>query len=238
VIGFVAVEGIDGAGKSTFADRLAVELRRRDQLPVQLTEPSHGRFGQRVRQLLAEGVAITDERLGELFLADRRDHTARRTRPLLAVARERPDLGIVLVQDRSYYSSQAYQGLDAEAAQADIERYEKVAVRPDLVLLLDVPLDVAAARIAGRQGLADGTASGPASPRRRQGLADGTASGPASPRRRPAAEQDVTSLDVLGRARAVYLDLAARLPHFTVLDGMRPATELAAEVAERYWPPR
>jgi dTMP kinase len=237
VIGFVAVEGIDGAGKSTFADRLAVELRRRDQLPVQLTEPSHGRFGQRVRQLLAEGVAITDERLGELFLADRRDHTARRTRPLLAVARERPELGIVLVQDRSYYSSQAYQGLDAEAAQADIERYEKVAVRPDLVLLLDVPLDVAAARIAGRQGLADGTASGSASPRRRQGLADGTASGSASPRRRPA-EQDVTSLDVLGRARAVYLDLAARLPHFTVLDGMRPATELAAEVAERYWPPR
>lgn len=200
---FVVVEGIDGAGKSTFAARLATELRRRDRLPVQLSEPSYGPLGQEARQLLAKGVAMTDPRLNELFLADRRDHTARRTRPLLAIARDRPGLRMVLVQDRSYYSSQAYQGLDDAAARADIERYERVTVRPDLVLVLDVPLEVAAERIA----------------------------------RRPAAEQDVTSVEVLGRARAVYLELAARLPHFAVLDGTRAVDALADEVASRYWPP-
>jgi dTMP kinase len=200
--GFVAVEGIDGAGKSSLVVRLSGALRRRGYVPVQLVEPSYGPFGLAVRELLASGVAITDERLNRLFLADRRDHAARRTRPLLEVARERPEQRIVLVQDRSYYSSQAYQGLHEDAATADIARFESVAVRPDLVILLDVPIEVARARIDDR----------------------------------PRADQDVSSLEVLATARAVYLDLAKRHPHFEVFDGMRPVDDLVDEIASRHWP--
>jgi dTMP kinase len=145
----LALEGIDGSGKSTQARALA------DALGAQLThEPGATPVGARLRELLlapdAPPLSTRTEAL--LMAADRAEHVARLIEPALAA-------GAWVVTDRFSASTIAYQGygrgLDLDALRALVS-WGAAGVVPDLSVLVDVPVEVAAARLAeGGRGGAD-----------------------------------------------------------------------------------
>ncbi len=142
----VVLEGVDGGGKSTLARGLARALRARGLTVVETKEPTDGPLGQQIRAL-ARGAreTISAEEELALFLEDRRRHVADVVRPALA-------RGEVVVQDRSYFSTVAYQGergLDRARLMAESEA---IAPRPDVLLVIDLPADVALARIRAARG--------------------------------------------------------------------------------------
>jgi dTMP kinase len=144
----IVLEGLDGAGTTTQA-RLVVEALRQKGRSVHLTrEPSDGPVGQLVREMLVGKHGIDGQPLSQitfslLFAADRIDHLQREVEPALA-------RGEVVVSDRWYHSSLAYQGTGAERAW--IEVLNQRARRPDLTILLRVDPETAARRrvAAGR----------------------------------------------------------------------------------------
>lgn len=138
---FIALEGIEGCGKSTQARRLA------DRLGAVLTrEPGGTDLGARLRALLldAEGAPLGDRTEALLMAADRAQHLAEVVGPALEAGRD-------VVTDRSVYSTLAYQGHGRGLEVADLARISDWAtggVWPHLAVLIDVPVEVAAARRA------------------------------------------------------------------------------------------
>jgi dTMP kinase len=145
----VVLEGLDGAGTTTQARRLVDSLTVRGK-PAHLTrEPSDGPVGRLLREMLvgkhapAGGGSITQDTFSLLFAADRMDHLQREVEPELV-------RGSLVVSDRWYHSSLAYQGTGAERAW--IRELNRRARRPELTILLRVRPEVAAERrlAAGR----------------------------------------------------------------------------------------
>ena len=129
----IVFEGLDGAGKTTQLALLDAHLRSGGHGVVCLREPTDGPWGQRLRRLMLQGRGgMTPETELAWFLNDRRDHVDQRIRPAL----ERKQ---IVLLDRYYFSTMAYQGalghdpLDIQA------RNEAFAPPPDLLLLLDLP---------------------------------------------------------------------------------------------------
>lgn len=152
---FIVVEGLDGAGTTTQCERL-VERLRADDVPVLATrEPSDGPIGALIRQILSGRVAVpVDEdsmrsvdgdALALLFAADRLDHVDAEIEPALASGR-------VVVSDRYYHSSFAYQGEgDEEEFETDwVRTLNERAVPPDLTVFLRAPARVCLKRLAVR----------------------------------------------------------------------------------------
>jgi dTMP kinase len=146
----IAFEGIDGTGKSTQVARLATRLRAEGRAVVQTSEPTQGEWGRKIRALAREGregVAREDEL--DWFLRDRMEHVEQTIRPALHA-------GKIVVTDRYYFSTMAYQGalgLDPRRIQ---EMNEALFPRPDLVILLVASPEVGLSRIARhRKGLRD-----------------------------------------------------------------------------------
>jgi dTMP kinase len=139
----IAIEGIDGAGKTTQANRLAERLRAGGLDVVQTKEPTNGPFGQKLRASSVEGRLSPDEELA-LFLADRAEHVERLIRPSLQA-------GKVVIVDRYYFSTVAYQGARGTKAIDELLRMnEAFAPEPDLLFVLDVPAPVGIERIRAR----------------------------------------------------------------------------------------
>ncbi|MCB9653052.1 MAG: dTMP kinase [Deltaproteobacteria bacterium] len=146
----VVLEGIDGSGKSTLAHALADALKARGFSDVVVTrEPTDGPFGREIRAIAAGGRAnVTKEYEYQLFQDDRRAHVEAVVRPAL-------ERGAVVVQDRSYFSTLVYQGergLDPVAMRAESEQ---IAPKPDLLFIVDVPVEVALTRIRNTRTAAD-----------------------------------------------------------------------------------
>lgn len=138
----IVIEGIDGTGKSTQA-RLLAEWLRRDGRKVELaSEPTNGRWGLAARESAMTNLLSAIEEL-ELFLNDRREHVAEFIEPTLAA-------GSWMVLDRYYFSTMAYQrdcGLGSDEIRALNEAF---APPPDALLVLDLPVTSALARIRSR----------------------------------------------------------------------------------------
>jgi dTMP kinase len=141
---YVVLEGIDGSGKTELADRLVPPMVKRGHSVSRFREPTDAFLraqGARLVRRDPVGAALCFT-LDRLIL-----------RPEVERCLSRGDL---VLQDRSFYSTLAYQsvGLD-EGPRGELERLQRtVAIEPDLVLFLDVPVDVARSRIADR-GAAD-----------------------------------------------------------------------------------
>jgi len=138
----VVLEGIDGAGKSTQIRRLQLLAQALGFECVASREPTYGQYGKRLRDSAASGRLSRHEE-HQLLLLDRREHLETLVQPALA-------RGAVVLLDRYYFSSIAYQagpGLLAEQIRADNEAF---APPPDLLLILDLPVDVGLARIGAR----------------------------------------------------------------------------------------
>jgi len=136
----IAVEGIDGAGTTTQVARLVDGLRAAGFASHATREPSDGPIGRLLRDMLGGAHAPVDATtMSLLFAADRADHIAREVSPALA-------RGEVVVSDRWYHSSLAYQGTDEERSW--IATLNQRALVPDLTVLLEVDPRVAADRRA------------------------------------------------------------------------------------------
>lgn len=125
----VVLEGIDGAGKSTVLRRLADHCAACGLKSAVSREPTNGPWGMKLRQSMAEGRLSLEEEL-ELFLKDRAEHVESVIRPALAE-------GKVVLLDRYYLSTAAYQGARGADPGEILARNEVFAPKPDLVLLLD-----------------------------------------------------------------------------------------------------
>lgn len=141
---FITLEGIDGAGKSTHLCWLVNHLQAAGHTVVQTREPGGTPLGEKLRVLLLhEPMHLETEAL--LMFAARREHLERVIWPALT-------RGDWVVCDRFTDASFAYQGggrgLSSEKL-AQLENWVHEGFQPDLTLLFDLPIDIAARRMAG-----------------------------------------------------------------------------------------
>jgi dTMP kinase len=136
----IVIEGIDGTGKSSLAESLARRLRRGGWRVGRWREPSRGALGQAARRASAKDPA----QAAFLFTLDRGSQRADLRR-----LRARSD---VVLSDRSFYSTLAYQGSALPPMErSQLERLQRAfAEPPDLVLWLDLPPKEALARVRER----------------------------------------------------------------------------------------
>jgi len=138
---FITFEGIDGVGKSTQANLLQEYLESLGKEVVRSLEPGGTPLGKEIRNLLLHRKGTVAPRAEALlYAADRAHHVATRIRPALAE-------GKVVISDRYFDSSVAYQGAGRELSMAEVRHISLWAVEnllPRLTVLLD--LDAATAR--------------------------------------------------------------------------------------------
>ena len=129
---FVTFEGLDGSGKSTQAELLAEHLRGLGHEVVSTREPGGTELGERVRELLLAGGAISAWAEAALFAAARAELVARVIRPAL-------ERGADVVCDRYLDSSLAYQGIARGLGVGRVLELNRPAIGdllPDLTFLL------------------------------------------------------------------------------------------------------
>ena len=137
----VNLEGIDGCGKSTQSKLLLEKLEGEGEKVIILKEPTKRPHGQKLWDVLHGKRKATNEEILELFVLDRIQHVEEKIQPAL-------DDGTVILMDRYYYSSMAYQvagGIDVE----EIREKHVFAPKPDVVLIFDLPVSVALERVKG-----------------------------------------------------------------------------------------
>ena len=144
---FITLEGGEGAGKSTQLAAMQAWLRQKGHDVIATREPGGTALGERIRDVLLHH---TDEMSAEaetlLMFAARAEHLERVIRPALSA-------GKVVLCDRFTDATYAYQGggrgLSAERI-AHLEHWVQGDLRPDLTILLDVPVKIGLERAAGR----------------------------------------------------------------------------------------
>lgn len=145
--GFLTLEGVDGAGKSTHLEGIARRLRERLNREVVVTrEPGGTPLAEKLRSLvLAEPMDPLTETL--LMFAARADHVRRVIRPAL-------ERGAWVVCDRFTDATLAYQGAGKGVPEARILQLAEAAhpgLAPDRTLVFDCPYDISRQRMAGRR---------------------------------------------------------------------------------------
>ncbi|MFH9677075.1 dTMP kinase [Streptomyces sp. NPDC017405] len=141
---FIALEGGDGAGKSTQAEALAEWIRAKGHEVVVTREPGATPVGKRLRSILLDvssaGLSHRAEAL--LYAADRAEHVDTVVRPAL-------ERGAVVISDRYIDSSVAYQGAGRDLSPTEVARINRWATHglvPHLTVLLDVAPETARER--------------------------------------------------------------------------------------------
>lgn len=139
---FIVIEGIDGTGKSTQAKRLGEWFTSQGREVVLSREPTAGPWGQKVRESAATGRLSPEDEL-QYFLNDRLQHVEELIKPSLAA-------GKVVILDRYYFSTMAYQGARGFDPNEIRRKNELFAPVPDLLLIMDLDVDTALTRIGAR----------------------------------------------------------------------------------------
>lgn len=141
---FIAVEGIDGSGKSTQVAALCSRLKAEGHQVYPTFEPTNGPIGSLIRQMFSTRIIADDKTIAALFVADRLDHLQNPVNGILKKLEE----GITVITDRYYFSSYAYHGahmplewvIQSNALSAEL-------LRPDLNIFIDIPPEVGFERV-------------------------------------------------------------------------------------------
>ncbi|WP_369377409.1 dTMP kinase [Streptomyces sp. cg36] len=141
---FIALEGGDGAGKSTQAQALAEWIRAKGHEVVVTREPGATPVGKRLRSILLDvsSAGLSNRAEALLYAADRAEHIDSLVRPAL-------ERGAIVISDRYIDSSVAYQGAGRDLSPTEIARINRWATDglvPHLTVLLDVSPETARER--------------------------------------------------------------------------------------------
>lgn len=196
---FISFEGIDGVGKSTQADLLETWLQGKGKTVVRTLEPGGTEVGVEIRKILLHHRGDLAPRAeAALFAADRAHHVASKIRPALS-------RGEIVITDRYFDSSVAYQGAGRELSQTEVRDLSLWAVGgllPNLTVLLDLPADVARNRRNGSGTEPDRLES--------------------------------EKIEFFERARQAYLDLAKAEPNrFLVIDASATVEQMQQQIVDR-----
>lgn len=142
----IAIEGIDGAGKTTQAKRVVRRLKSLGYRAAYTSEPTNTSIGRLIKKELS-GRITNPHKQALLFAADRIDHVYRVIRPLM-------EKGFIVVCDRYLYSSFAYQGVLTRDV-GWVREINRMAPPPSLAILIDVPVAVALKRKRRFRGFED-----------------------------------------------------------------------------------
>jgi dTMP kinase len=150
---YLVVEGIDGAGKTTQAKILAEHLTLDGLSVVEMVEPGSTRIGQELRRIILDpDIELQTETELDLFTAVRRESVHQIIRPSTLI-------GKTVVSDRNWFSTVAYQGfgrdLDVDAIIEQTKRVMGEYFLPDGAVILDLPVEVAEARLGQSRAKAD-----------------------------------------------------------------------------------
>ncbi|MBI1289636.1 dTMP kinase [bacterium] len=149
--GFIAIEGLDGAGTSTQSGMLEAGLAAAGLSPVLSMEPTSGPIGTLIKQIMrgrlksAETREETETQLAYLFAADRFDHLYNEVDGVRASIQR----GRVAISTRYFFSSYVYNGRTPEKLDL-VDRLNRDFPVPELTIYLHVPLEVSLARLANR----------------------------------------------------------------------------------------
>lgn len=143
----IVIEGIDGSGKSTCAKNLAEKLNSINIKTIYTFEPTHSHYGAKLREgMLSEDLDAEEELL--LFVKDRKEHIEYMIKPAL-------EEGYFIILDRYFYSSVAYQGAKGIDINRIMNLHKDFIVKPDIVFIFHLPIDIALNRIISKRGIAD-----------------------------------------------------------------------------------
>jgi dTMP kinase len=199
---FIVLEGPDGAGKSAQATLLAERLAGRGYAVTFTREPGGTRLGEQVRQVLLDPSDVARGPIADALLFN-----AARSQLVAEVIRPALERGDIVICDRYATSTMAYQGYGSGVDRdvlATIQTWVTGGLQPDLVVVIDVPVEV---------GLA----------RRDAGRAEELTRFEDGERHDLAFHQ---------RVRAGYHEMAAADPdRWTIIDGRGSLEEVAAQVA-------
>jgi dTMP kinase len=135
---FIAIEGIDGAGLTTQASRLAEWLGKKGKQVLVTKEPTNGAVGGLIRAAVSKEWHVSAQALQLLFAADRAQHLARQIEPSLKA-------GKAVICDRYVLSSLAYGSLDVPMAW--LKQINEPFRKPDFTVILDAHPKIAIERL-------------------------------------------------------------------------------------------
>jgi len=141
---FIALEGIDGCGKSTQAKLLAENLEKAGHSVYLTAEPTDSPIGKMIRDIFKHKMEAHDKTIAALYVADRLDHLLNETNGVLKKMKE----GYTVITDRYYFSSYAYHSvhmpmewvIQANSLSAEL-------LRPDLNIYIDISPEVSMKRL-------------------------------------------------------------------------------------------
>jgi dTMP kinase len=139
---FIAVEGIDGSGKSTTIKELSRYLLSKGKDVLLTAEPTDMSSGKVIREVLSRKDSdspLTHEMLALMFAADRLNHLKERIWPALKAKR-------TVITDRYFFSSVAYQSVNVSYEW--VKGVNRFATMPDILVFIDVSIDKALERLS------------------------------------------------------------------------------------------
>ena len=146
---FIALEGIDGCGKSTQAVLLSEHIRALGYPCHTTAEPSGGPMGALLRQILTGRIRSDARAIATLFASDRVDHILNENDGILEKLKD----GTFVVMDRYYFSSYAYNSLELPMEWViEINSQAAELLRPDMTVFIDLSVDTAMERIQKNRG--------------------------------------------------------------------------------------
>lgn len=139
----IALEGLDGCGKSTQLVDLVTALAAAGRDVVATREPTDGPFGQKIRAMARSGDLVAPEEELRWFMEDRAQHVEQLIQPALSEGR-------TVITDRYFLSTVAYQGARGLDWRKILRESEERFPLPDVALLFEVEAAVGLARVQAR----------------------------------------------------------------------------------------
>lgn len=196
---FITFEGLDFSGKSTQVEQLIEKLGLEDFNVLVLRDPGGTAIGERIRKILLDKESSGMVDFSELFL-----FSASRSQLVHEVIKPALQGGMIVVCDRFYDSTTAYQGWGRGLPINDIKTINRVAADglvPDITFFIDIPVPEIEKRMRQQKSKAD--------------------------------RMESSGIAFYERVREGYLQLAAEEGRFMVLEGLKPVDDIHEEIWQR-----